>query len=250
MKRAAPPSPAPAAAIDLEADRFTGLNEIESGVARQIIEAISERRLMPGTRLTEEEMSRLLGVSRERIRRVLLVLSQHGILDIEANRGAFVAVPTPAQRREAFELRQLVERHIVTGLCARPAAERKRAGAGLRAHVRAEQEAVARRDRTLQIRLSGDFHLKLATLHGNALMLRTLRETLRRMSLALATQHPLPVDLDCSINEHLPVIDAIERGDATRAAQLMDAHLAHVEHHLTAPDEADSPLARAFKPAR
>ncbi|PPE69924.1 GntR family transcriptional regulator [Caldimonas thermodepolymerans] len=246
MTRAAPPAP-----VELEADRFTGLNEIESGVARQIIAAIAERRLMPGTRLTEEEMSRLLGVSRERIRRVLLVLSQHGILDIAPNRGAFVAVPTPAQRREAFELRQLLERHIVTALCARPPAERRQMAAALHAHVQEEQAAGTARDRALQIRLSGDFHLKLAALHGNAQMLRTLRETMRRMSLALAAQPPLQADLDCSINEHLPLVEAIERGDAAQAAQLMDGHLAHVEQHLVEPGRGDdSPLARAFKPAR
>lgn len=230
----------------LEPYRFAGLHEVEATTARQIMDAITERRLMPGTKLVEDEMARIFGVSRERIRRILLVLSQHGILDIEPNRGAFVAVPTTAARREAFELRSIIERHVVTSLCKQPPAVRKSVSAALRAHILEEQTASDSRNRALQIKLSGDFHLKLASLEGNGLLVKTLREAMMRMSLALATQQPLLAELDCSINEHTPLVDAIEKGDSELAARLMEAHLQHVEQHLHDPGSTASVLARAF----
>jgi DNA-binding GntR family transcriptional regulator len=230
----------------VEPHRFVGLHEVEAATATRIVEAITERRLMPGTKLVEDEIARIFGVSRERIRRILLVLSQHGILDIEPNRGAFVAVPTAADRRHAFEMRALIERHVVTTLCQQPPAVRASMCAALRAHIDEETAAGVSRNRALQIKLSGDFHLKLASMAGNSLMLKTLRESMTRMSLALATQHPLMADLDCSINEHLPLVDAIEQGQAGEAVRLMDEHLEHVEQHLRDPASTTSLLERAF----
>jgi DNA-binding GntR family transcriptional regulator len=230
----------------LEPYRFIGLQEMEQVAARQILDAIADRRLAPGTKLTEEELSRIFDVSRERVRRILLVLSQHGIVQLEPNRGAFVAVPTIAEQRDAFQMRNLLERHVVTLLCARKRAVRASIVKSLRAHIAEEQTAIAARDRALQVRLSGDFHLKLAACTSNQLLLQVLRDVMTRMSLALATQHPLASELDCSINEHEPLVDAIEAGDADLAARLMQEHLAHVESNFLDPGTTTSPLERAF----
>jgi DNA-binding GntR family transcriptional regulator len=231
----------------LEPYRFIGLQEIEQDAARHILDAIADRRLPPGTKLTEEELSRIFGVSRERIRRILLVLSQHGIVQLEPNRGAFVAVPTIREQRDAFELRNLIERHVVGFLCAQQSAVRASIVKALRSHIAEERAAIRAKDRALQVRLSGDFHLKLAAFTSNQLLLRALRDVMTRMSLALAAQSPRASELDCSINEHDPIVDAIEEGNAEHAVRLMQDHLVHVESNFQDPEIPASPLERAFR---
>jgi len=240
----------PGAMSGLEPYRFIGLQEVEQVAARQILDAISDRRLAPGTKLTEEELSRIFEVSRERVRRILLVLSQHGIVQLEPNRGAFVAVPTIAEQRDAFQLRRLLEGQVVTLLCAQKRAVRASIVRSLRLHIAQEQAASATRDRSLQVRLSGDFHLKLAACTSNQLLLRVLRDVTTRMSLALAAQHPLASELDCSINEHVPLVDAIAAGDTDLATRLMQEHLMHVERNFLDPGTSSSPLERALSAVR
>jgi DNA-binding GntR family transcriptional regulator len=242
-----PPEDDPGGMTGLEPYRFIGLQEVEQSAARQILDAIADRRLPPGTKLAEDELSRIFDVSRERVRRILLVLSQHGIVQLEPNRGAFVAVPTIRERHDAFQLRNLLERHVVTVLCAQKRAVRTSIVKSLRSHIADEREAIAAGDRALQVRLSGDFHLKLAAFTSNLLLLRALRDVMTRMSLALAAQSPLVSELDCSINEHQPLVDAIEAGDTELAVRLMQEHLAHVESNFLDPGTSTSPLERAFR---
>lgn len=208
--------------------RPPGLTAVEQDAFRKLMDAIAERRLLPGVRLVEDELAGIFGVSRERIRRILLVLSQHDVVRLEPNRGAFVARPTYAECRDAFEGRLLIERHVVATLAGLGPARRRMIVSHLRRHLAAEDAAIAAGDRVAEIRLSGEFHLKMAAFAGNRRLLRMLQEIIPQMSLALAA-HTHAHDLDCSIGEHAALLDAIDAGDAALADQLLARHLDHME---------------------
>jgi DNA-binding GntR family transcriptional regulator len=216
-----------------------GLNELEQTAFQTLVTAISERRLLPGVRLGEEELAAALGVTRERIRRVLLVLSQHGVVRIEPNRGAYVTRPTADERRDAFETRRLIERHMVSALCRLNAAARAAAVHQMWEHVALESAARAARDRSAELRLSAAFHFKLAAYAGNRQMLRILQDVVAQMALAMAA-HYHGNAFDCSLNEHAPLLDAIADGDCDKADALIVEHLKHMEDALTQGiDDAD-----------
>jgi DNA-binding GntR family transcriptional regulator len=61
--------------------------------------AIIDRRLAPGTKLTESEVGSLFDVSHTVARAGLHMLSFEGLVRMERNRGAFVAKPTPEEAR-------------------------------------------------------------------------------------------------------------------------------------------------------
>lgn len=218
-----------------------GLTAVEQEAFRKLIDAIAERRLLPGVRLVEEELAEIFGVSRERIRRILLVLSQHDIVRLEPNRGAYVARPTFAECRDSFEGRLLIERHVVKSLASIGPARRRMIVSHLRRHIAEEDKAIALGDRVAEIRLSGEFHLKMAAFAGNRRLLRMLQDIISQMSLALAA-HTHAHDLDCSIGEHGALLDAIEAGEAERADALLAHHLEHMEAALLhgIHDEEDS----------
>ena len=78
-------------------------------VYAHIFEAILEQRLAPGTKLSEEALGEIFGVSRTIIRRALSRLAHESVVLLRPNRGAVVASPTVEEARQVFFSRRLVE---------------------------------------------------------------------------------------------------------------------------------------------
>ena len=130
-------------------------------MAEKVLAAVIERRLPPGTKLGEDRLAELFGVSRAKVRQLLARLAHEGIVTLHPNRGAFVSEPTVAQAREIFELRKLIEPAVAkTVACSADKAVVKR----LNAHLAREEQAAAKGDHRALIRLTGEFHLLLAEL--------------------------------------------------------------------------------------
>jgi len=89
----------------------------DQGRYERIYAAISERKLQPGTKLSEERLATVFHVSRTRIREVLFRLSQELIVDLHPNRGPSCASPTRDDMRDVFQVRQALERGVVLHLC-------------------------------------------------------------------------------------------------------------------------------------
>ncbi|MCB1404501.1 MAG: GntR family transcriptional regulator, partial [Rhodobacteraceae bacterium] len=135
------------------------LPPIEQRVLNDIIKAIYEQRLRPGTKLGEEALASAFSVSRARIRRVLLTLSHQKLVDLIPNRGAFVIKPTGSDARDIFNARRSLEDLVVERVAAHPEPATIRR---LRAHVRSEVAARHRGQRREAIRMAGEFHVTLA----------------------------------------------------------------------------------------
>lgn len=207
---------------------MSGLSEQERQVFDYFVSAIAERRLAPGIRLVEAELAEKFGVSRGRIRRVLLALGEaHGVRH-EANRGAHVARPSLVEAREIIQSRILIERQLVTELVGQGEEARHDAADTLLAHVERENDAVRRRARGEQIRLSGRFHVLICEALGNKVLAEILERLVLLSSLALATHAPTVGD-QCGPDEHAEIVKAIRDGNAKVAADLIEHHLRHVE---------------------
>ena len=143
----------------------------------QLRDAIVDRRLAPGTKLSESEVGALFDVSRTVVRAALQMLSFEGLVRTERNRGAFVANPSPEEARQVFASRRLIEPGIAIAACERITAADI---AAFSAQLDEEGRFIAERGpsaRRAEIKASGDFHLLLAVgrrqrhpaaLHGGA----------------------------------------------------------------------------------
>ncbi len=189
-------------------------------VYRALRRAIIEQALKPGMKLPEDSIGEQLGVSRTLVREAFGRLAVEGLVELKPNRGASVAYPTLEEARDVFEVRRGLERLVAESLAGRitPAQLTE-----LEAHVRQEEKA-HEQDGPESIRLSGEFHIKLAKMTGNALLLRYVQEASSRCSLILAI-YGRPHSTECAVSEHRQLIDALRAGDAARAADLMDHHL-------------------------
>jgi DNA-binding GntR family transcriptional regulator len=87
-------------------------------LAERIRAAILEHRLAPGAKLTEAQLCEVFGVKRGPIRQALALLATDHLVDLEPNRGAFVASPSLQEVHEVFEMRRIIELAVVEKICA------------------------------------------------------------------------------------------------------------------------------------
>jgi DNA-binding GntR family transcriptional regulator len=199
-----------------------------NAIHARIHAAIVEQLLPPGTKLGEEALCEIFGVSRTLIRRVLQRLASEHMVELWPHRGAFVARPSVEEAREVFEARRALEAHVIAqlgqGLTA-ATVER------LRRHVAREQQTQAVGNRRRLIRRSGEFHLLLAELAGNRVIARFLRELISRTSLIIAV-YEAPGKSCCPIDEHGEIIETLASSRTDVAHQKMGAHLLGIERRL------------------
>lgn len=81
------------------------------------------------------------------------------------------------------------------------------------------------------VRLSGEFHIRLAEYAGNRLLARSMRGLATLTCLAIFL-YDAPHATACREDEHDLLLNAIARRRADRAAELMLEHLGHVESSL------------------
>lgn len=200
----------------------------EEDIVERIFEAVVEQRLPPGTKLSESALCEAFGVGRMRIRRSLLLLASREVVELHANRGAYVASPTAEQAREVFEARIALEPTIARLACARASDQDI---ATLSLHLEQEHAAHLHARRHEAIRLSGQFHTLLAQIAGNAVLLRMMKELVTRTSLIIGI-FGAPGATNCRDDDHKDIIDAFLARDGAKAAALMADHLHHIETHL------------------
>ncbi|WP_319782998.1 GntR family transcriptional regulator [Oceanisphaera sp. IT1-181] len=208
-------------------------NTEQDKVYQRIWEAIVAHKLLPGTRLKEEELSEAFGLSRGFVRKLLLQLSYHKLVNLVPNSGAFVAEPSPEEAREIFQARRLIEAELVRELASKCTVREKEQ---LQEHLKQEHDAIERGDQSLRIRLSGEFHLLIGKLANKPVLTSFLHEIIPRSSLIVALYQGAGKGksghggLSCS--EHNVLLDAIANHQVEQAVALMISHLNDIEAQL------------------
>ena len=225
----------------------------ENEIYERMVVTILDHRLPPGTKLIEDKLATAFGVSRTRIRPVLVRLANEQIVTLTPTRGAMVAEPTEKEAREVFEVRRMIEPPLVACFIASASADDL---ATLTRCIADEEAARASGDMRRAIRLSGDFHLHIANAADHQTLGRILRELVSRTSLILMTysnshQQVRAEATACGCREHRALLDAIRLRDPREASRLMHEHLAQLESQLQfTPPATDVPdLISLFGPA-
>jgi DNA-binding GntR family transcriptional regulator len=202
-------------------------------IYQEIFDAILSFRLRPGTRLTEENLSKIFNVGRTTIRSALLRLSQDHIIEIEPNKGAFIASPTVKQAHDILEARKIIEVAIVKDVI-------KYATASdfdlLRRIVKAEQDNIDDEHMVEGIQLGGDFHLMLAKISQNATLERIITTLIPQTSLVIVL-YEQPDAPKCSHLEHFELIDVMQKGQVDKASELMYNHVQGIKSRLKLEDK-------------
>ena len=95
----------------------------------------------------------------------------------------------------------------------------------------AEEAAYARGDDRGGLRLSIEFHRRLAALAGNAVLTRFLDELVFRTPL-IALTHRGHAPSTCGVDDHLALVEAVAARDPDRAVTVMREHIEALEREL------------------
>lgn len=197
-------------------------------VSNALSQAIHEHRLAPGTKLGEDDLSDIYGVSRTIVRTALQSLAHQHIIEIKRNRGAYVAKPSLTEAQEVFEARELLEPRT-----ARSAAQKATANdvALLRHHITEEHAAIDAGDSGRALYLSGQFHIEIARIAQQKTIADMINVLIARSSLIIALYWRRESAL-CESQAHHALIKAISDNDGARAEELMQSHLVDLHSAL------------------
>ena len=197
-------------------------NLIDQVYAR-ISEAIIDRTLLPGQRITQNELAEKLGVSRQPISHALHLLHRQGLVAESGKRGFEVTPLDPQRIRELYEVRGAID-----ALAARLAAGRIKEYPAGRAELEAALEAGrAIDDRTPLARLIAldvDFHSAIYRLAGNSAIEEMIAPQWPHMRRSMAT---VLAELDyrgSAWTEHETIAAHVLSGNAAAAEAAALAH--------------------------
>jgi DNA-binding GntR family transcriptional regulator len=177
------------------------------------------------TRLTENYLSRQLGISKSPVREALNSLSTEGLIRIEARRGAYLRSFSIQEVKDLYNLREALEVYAVSVavLSPRVISELKRSTQRMRKFLKV-------RDKFSHIEEDARFHQLIASATGNTELCRVLANIQNQIWLCRRKTYNL--SSSTSPEAHQKILDALEKGDRARAQAAMRDHIALVRQRL------------------
>jgi DNA-binding GntR family transcriptional regulator len=206
-----------------------------------IRDAIINRALAPGSRVTEAGLAAQLGVSKTPVREALLKLRQVGLIEPAGRRGGRIALPSRTSIRHAYETREALESYA-----ARLAAERAGDSDLEQISVTARTCLACAQDGDLSgfRAWDGQFHQAVAAATANPQLIELIENALALVVTLRRRDVPHAEASVACAKAHVEIARAIEAGDAETAARTMQAHVRQVEGYVLA-SVAEDPDDRA-----
>ena len=173
--------------------------------------------------LSERSLATQLGLGLGAVRSALERLRAEGLIIVSPNNGIRLPDITAREVLDFYEMRMVMECHIVASLAGRLSAEQR---VVLETIITDQEAAAVRRDTIRYHQLDLDFHAAFADFHGNAEMvraLRQLRDKMYRLSRRLHNTHP--ERLSVNAGQHRAIMEAVRDGNARDARRHMQTHL-------------------------
>ncbi|MBI4674589.1 MAG: GntR family transcriptional regulator [Chloroflexi bacterium] len=196
--------------------------------------AIVQGTIKPNQRLIEESLAQELGVSRTPVREALRRLEAEGLIEFEAQKGARVRPVSAEELTELYELRILLEAHA-----ARLAAQKITAAELDALHKNTDEflsilDQSDTRGQQIQrlIELNNEFHTRIIQVSGNRHLIRIAKSLLESNALYGVYYYHEEHKSRVSHQDHLAILDALEKHDADRTAQLVQAHLTQAQNMI------------------
>jgi DNA-binding GntR family transcriptional regulator len=185
--------------------------------------AITTGQLPPGTHLVETDLSEALQISRGTLREAMRQLQQEGLISAGARGRLSVRHLDAKEIKDIFDVRAALESLAAQGLAGRQ--DRAGAVAELRKAV-ADMEKWAASNLEDRIEADLKFHRTMCHLSGNETLLHSWSslEGSIRMSIMFAGVDRALKNMDAK--RHSDIVDAIESGDAEKAAATVREHMA------------------------
>ena len=189
-------------------------------------QAIVQLQLSPGNPLSEADIARQLGVSRQPVREAFIKLAEVGLVDIRPQRGTFVRPISVRDVRNARFLREAIEVAVVRKAAAEATSEQVRA---LRRIVQDQRDVATHGGDTADfLRLDEAFHQAIAAAASCEEAWRVVEGLKAQMDRVRYLSLPDATPLETIIGQHERIVDAIGRASPGEAEAAMRHHLSEI----------------------
>lgn len=213
--------------LDTSNARYTTVGDLAYSLLR---EAILRGVLEPGALLRQDALADALGMSRIPIRSALLQLESDGLVEIRPHRGAIVKIHTPAQVKEIYETRIVLESYALRKAIATMTPER----------LKRLDRLAARMDRVGRVE-PGDAFINAEVafyreLYGPSN--RVIADLSERLRGDVGRYWIRPLVGHGEEHSHARLMQCVREGDADGAAAWLERHLTRVAEQVATRLEA------------
>lgn len=213
---------------DFRAQAPAELQDKEEFIWQSLMNAIVEHQLPPGSKLPEEALAEVFGVSRTGIRKVLTRLATVQMITMAPKRGAFVATPSVEESKSIFQTRSMIECANLVNVLDHLQPPHLVA---LEKLIRQEDEAHHIGDGAAAIRLSAAFHIQLQAISGNPVLTEMVTGLTQRSSLVIAAWGA-PWQRGCRCVDHDNLLELLRKKDLAQLTHAMQHHFEHIVSSL------------------
>ena len=204
------------------AERMKGfgrsLSEQIAGILR---EEITERKLPPGSKLSEPALVDRFETSRAPIREALYLLAQEGLVERTPRKGALVKGYARQEISELYRVRITLEKMALERICEKPET--------IRACLAAIEPIVldmenAENNASHYHELNFSFHKTIIILSQSDLLRRLYAQIEGPLKVVLRKSFSAEGAVPKSFGGHLQILDAIEQADVKKACRILHKH--------------------------
>jgi GntR family transcriptional regulator, rspAB operon transcriptional repressor len=204
---------------------FDSHEPISKQIFRALREAIFVGQMVPGTPLSEKEVSDMFQVSRQPVREAFIKLVEAGVLQVLPQRGTLVKRISPRKVREGRFIREAIETAVV----------RKAATAitdaqlqTLTDNLRDQRLAAKANDTAAFLALDEAFHYGIAQTIDCPAAWETIQDIKAQMDRVRYLSLPDVSPLDLLIRQHAKILAGLRAHDSTAAEEAMRHHLREI----------------------
>lgn len=196
-------------------------------IYRILRERIIRGDLQPGSRISESEIARECGTSRQPVREAFIKLNDEGLLSVRPQRATLVRKISIDAVNDARFVREAIEADIAIFLARSRTTEDI---AELKRQIK-EQKAAAKNSKDRFMALDETFHRTLAMRAGKEhawRVVESIKGQMDRVRFLSLTHFPT----DTIVEQHMSIVEAIAEGQAAAAGRAMRKHLRLIQTSL------------------
>ncbi|MCB2191131.1 MAG: GntR family transcriptional regulator [Deltaproteobacteria bacterium] len=198
----------------------------KQNTTKKVFEEIRHRilsfQILPGVRLSDNELAKELGMSRTPVRQALFQLSEKGLVEARHNKGFRVRVFTLSDVEDLYLFREAVETLAVKRATAKMNQER---AAILREHIAAYPQIIHSGDIIQFNKMDARFHHLIAEFSENHLLVKTISNLKDQLQIIVRYQHLAPHSYEETQVEHGLIMEHILAGRVDDAVKAMSDHI-------------------------
>jgi DNA-binding GntR family transcriptional regulator len=191
---------------------------------------LSGDRYNPGEKISVEELSRELGVSRTPLWGAIYRLEAEGIVEIVPRLGVYLIDYDPHKAIEIYMVREVLE-----GMAARLAAEKITDAeiADLQSNIGAQRERLKKQQVDKYYSLALEFHEKIVGIAGSKTLERLLQSIFAQIRTMRLQRNYTPMHLPQSCEDHVKLLNALSAHNGETAEKEMRRHIRDLTEQIT-----------------